>query len=743
MQPQIPGFYYDEEKKKYFNIMAYHIAPQGAKYSQDEVRMEREVEKKRKRTAEFSQRQLRARIQHSSILKHPLGGVAALNREVGYGMQSKSDLQTRVWASGLEPKVLLGEAALSTQITAFAMDPSTRGIVTGLSGGIDVVHQLRSWVKHKMPCGLSMYHENHSRTLTHNLGSQITSINISPSRVLLATTQGAATSPCIYLTKFIEPQTSWSEMSAIPTWPWLDAGVSILLRPTSQVTLWASAAQPSSSPTSTKFAIGTSSSIMLVDEAQGSWSADEVCASATDILAVDWLDENVVVAGGRDGTVRLWDARSRGKTTRLQFPSCISQVKAINGSRVVVAGLQDNLHLYDLRFASSPRRTMHGLISRSRDRPSSSSRTTRMLSQTPTNPYLSYPDYTNSSQPFLGFDVSENRGLVAAATEDCTVRMYGLWTGKSMHVGDKSHHISPNKTYSIGPRGLICGVGVSRCGKVRTTHVERGTSKKMIRGQNRLTTTVSSIANRHPTPAPQSPLRDERVDPDRPPICIPGGIGPRIVVIPEACVREPGDGPLGAGDLPLDLDLLRPIPAPGPPRAPCIPAPPPETGGPPRRLNGRGPTGPVPGLVLPQYMLLCLPLPRPLPSACLLAPRVLSPCLLCPPLLPLRILSPRRLPPPAPLRGPGGGSKSVMPDSTGGRRDRDPIPEAIPGGRPIRGGASVISPYEPPVRQGPGGPPYGIWSLYLRFETSPSQKHMVGCEVFVMERKEEVWDFEP
>lgn len=82
---------------------------------------------------------------------------------------------------------------------------------------------------------------------------------------------------------------------------------------------------------------------MLVDEAQGSWSADEVCASATDILAVDWLDENVVVAGGRDGTVRLWDARSRGKTTRLQFPSCISQVKAINGSRVVVAGLQDNV----------------------------------------------------------------------------------------------------------------------------------------------------------------------------------------------------------------------------------------------------------------------------------------------------------------------------------------------------------------------------------------------------------------
>ena len=82
---------------------------------------------------------------------------------------------------------------------------------------------------------------------------------------------------------------------------------------------------------------------MLVDEAQGSWSADEVCSSATDILAVDWLDENVVVAGGRDGGVRLWDARSRGQSTRLQFPSTISHVKAVGSSRVIVAGLKNNV----------------------------------------------------------------------------------------------------------------------------------------------------------------------------------------------------------------------------------------------------------------------------------------------------------------------------------------------------------------------------------------------------------------
>lgn len=78
----------------------------------------------------------------------------------------------------------------------------------------------------------------------------------------------------------------------------------------------------------------------------------------------------------------------------------------------------------------------------------------RFSSHAPTNPYLSYADYTNSSQPFLGFDVSEKLGVVAAATEDCRVKMYGLWTGKAMHVSDKSRHISPSKTYCIGPRGM-------------------------------------------------------------------------------------------------------------------------------------------------------------------------------------------------------------------------------------------------------------------------------------------------
>ena len=38
----IPGFYYDVEKKKYFKMQPNHIAPQGSKYSKESVQREAE-----------------------------------------------------------------------------------------------------------------------------------------------------------------------------------------------------------------------------------------------------------------------------------------------------------------------------------------------------------------------------------------------------------------------------------------------------------------------------------------------------------------------------------------------------------------------------------------------------------------------------------------------------------------------------------------------------------------------------
>lgn len=38
MASQLPGFYFDENKRKYFKILPNHQAPQGAKYSKEAIK---------------------------------------------------------------------------------------------------------------------------------------------------------------------------------------------------------------------------------------------------------------------------------------------------------------------------------------------------------------------------------------------------------------------------------------------------------------------------------------------------------------------------------------------------------------------------------------------------------------------------------------------------------------------------------------------------------------------------------
>lgn len=38
MAPQLPGFYFDENKRRYFKILPHHQAPPGAKYSKEALK---------------------------------------------------------------------------------------------------------------------------------------------------------------------------------------------------------------------------------------------------------------------------------------------------------------------------------------------------------------------------------------------------------------------------------------------------------------------------------------------------------------------------------------------------------------------------------------------------------------------------------------------------------------------------------------------------------------------------------
>lgn len=76
----LPGFYYDEAKKKYFKILPNHVTPQDSKYSKDAFRKEAQSKLLQAEEKEYIQRHRQTRIQHSPILQYPLGGRVALLR---------------------------------------------------------------------------------------------------------------------------------------------------------------------------------------------------------------------------------------------------------------------------------------------------------------------------------------------------------------------------------------------------------------------------------------------------------------------------------------------------------------------------------------------------------------------------------------------------------------------------------------------------------------------------------------
>ncbi len=161
--------------------------------------------------------------------------------------------------------------------------------------------------------------------------------------------------------------------------------------------------------TSNAFAIGTARGTCLVAEAeaQWQWSASTTFSNIvgkgtrSDILAVSWLDANVVVNGSRDRKVLLWDTRDpAGTALRFMAPSTISHVKALDANRILVAGIEDKLQVYDLRHPHSSR------------------------------PWLTFPAYKNRDSIHLGLDTHAN--LVAAGQTDDCVRVFDSWTGKEI-----------------------------------------------------------------------------------------------------------------------------------------------------------------------------------------------------------------------------------------------------------------------------------------------------------------------
>ena len=141
-------------------------------------------------------------------------------------------------------------------------------------------------------------------------------------------------------------------------------------------------------------------------------------------VAVAWQDETVLICGGRNGGVKLLDTRIDQSVMRVQHGSCINHIGQMHGPKMVIAGLENRMSLYDLRWTRPPNPIPNYI----------------------TEPFLIFPKYTNRdhTNDRVGFDVSVDRNLVAAATDDnvsATVQVFDAGTGDEVYkcrAGDDS-----------------------------------------------------------------------------------------------------------------------------------------------------------------------------------------------------------------------------------------------------------------------------------------------------------------
>lgn len=127
--PSVPGYTYDEMKKKYFKIQPNHVAAANSRYSEQSIKKQAEGQAILKKQKLHHERELQTKIAQPR-LRHPLlGGSAGLGRELGHGCHRRRSAGIAAWAQGLESTTML---CTREPPTRFAYDDATGCFVVAL-----------------------------------------------------------------------------------------------------------------------------------------------------------------------------------------------------------------------------------------------------------------------------------------------------------------------------------------------------------------------------------------------------------------------------------------------------------------------------------------------------------------------------------------------------------------------------------------------------------------------------------
>ncbi|KAF4976564.1 hypothetical protein FZEAL_6783 [Fusarium zealandicum] len=397
MNREIPGYYYDAEKKKYFKIEKSQTAPSAASWSTDAVK-KRKVEDRAEEAAQRRAHLIRNHIKRHFVTKDTVtSGLLAREAglpsaaECGRGRIDDGELGAAAWSDGLVAKGSVPFAP-SFARARYANMPCF------YVGGDD----------EKTGLGIA-YASLDEETL---VGSHIPTDKNDRDNPLLT---GSTQSLCCGL-YFFSPLLSDSQDTTRPHWLLGETNhyqrLSIRHGLRDEWAVHSSTPAPSSSDLIC--VIGSNSGLLQVHSNETlSAIAPDVAPKGTqlpqEIFAQDFQQDNhnILLAGGRQP--RLWIADLRAPEAQWSFAkhtSSISHVQSVNPHQALVSGLQSSMALYDLRFVT---RNPRGA-----------------------RPLLRFQEHRNEAHFHIGWDVSLELNVVAAAQDSGTVKLFSLRSGRRL-----------------------------------------------------------------------------------------------------------------------------------------------------------------------------------------------------------------------------------------------------------------------------------------------------------------------
>lgn len=447
MEREIPGYYYDSDKKRYFKIEAGKTAPQTAAWSAENVKR-RKLEENIVAVTQKRLKESEGHINRSSVLAEPLMGGFFL-RELG---QIPRDTQVASWAKGLCHKGdvsfgWVGQPRAYPNIPLFYVSGQDKktglGVVYATLNEEDLIgtyiprdaHGEVSW---------EGYGSHHLRSRVPRMEalrcSQMSSMKYhKPSHKMLFTSREPG--PRVGISCF-SPLLSDPD-NPRPAWLIGDADFyqnTTVLSPAPGCV--ANTCTPAPAASSNLVAmIGTSEGLLQFSHDENlKWivppvpSATRATSSSNankprdpgEIFSLDFLKGNpsVVFAGGRSNKLLLLDLRvPTAEWDWIRHRSSIAHVRSVNEHQVLVAGPRSAMCVYDIRFRKAK----------------GTNYTNR--------PLVTFPSFQNDSYIHFGFDVDSALGVAATSHDDGRVAIYSLHSGRRLPC--------PNGIDAIKVQGIV------------------------------------------------------------------------------------------------------------------------------------------------------------------------------------------------------------------------------------------------------------------------------------------------